>query len=387
MLVGLAWWLGTVFVQAGGFDWRLPMSHYASVDDTGCVSYWQKLSDVDFGDHLRLPLVVGFRTRYEDGPPSAYLGRNWIMPLLESRIVQWDENKFELLKIDGTTTILRRDGAAALHLNGDDGCTAAIHGNTINVSMDGWAADFTEGRLVALRAPNGRQLRFQRFGIDENGVVKFAVAPASGSEGNLSLRLNGKEPIVLEMGNRPVVRSIAGKNVISGLARSLSAVQFPGGDSIAFDYSPDKEGYPTLHVSGSDNEKKSFRWDALTKHVLSDGEWTYHVRPLGPNAGFAEISRVNPQGQQESWCYDDARAEEATTDVNRSTEVIQWFASGEMAGYPRRIVRTENGSAADGTKSVSSIHFSYDKEGRPLRIVVKKTDLPEYTLTVNKQTK
>ena len=117
-------------LSACGLDWSPPTNHFDGVDEQGYVEYWEKVADVDFGDGLKLPMEIGFRSHYENGAPSPYLGAGWVIPLLEANFVQTGENSFEMLQPDGWTNLfLRKDTTT---LNGSAGWMAQINGDTIN---------------------------------------------------------------------------------------------------------------------------------------------------------------------------------------------------------------------------------------------------------------
>jgi hypothetical protein len=191
----LAWVALAASAFGCGLDWNLPTNHFDGVNEQGYVAYWEKVGDVDFGDDLKLPLVIGFRSNKENGAPSPYLGAGWILPLLESNFVQTGENSFVMMQPDGWNNLfLRRDDTT---LNGSAGWMAEIKGNTITAwAKCGWKLEFFKGHIVSMTTPKNRKFEFVYSGsvvtaVRENGVAKLTAEQESTGKVK-ALLFNGK---------------------------------------------------------------------------------------------------------------------------------------------------------------------------------------------------
>lgn len=105
-------------VHAGcGIGWEEPRSHFEGVDHQGYVMFTERLGEIDAGakpggegdaaEPLLLPIYAIFNSN--SGNNSPYAGVGWTVPLLESRMVQTDENAFRLDKPDGWFRSFYRD--------------------------------------------------------------------------------------------------------------------------------------------------------------------------------------------------------------------------------------------------------------------------------------
>lgn len=47
--------------NACGVDWQVPTNHFDSVNEMGEFSYWRQIGQVDFGNDLKVPLIIGFK--------------------------------------------------------------------------------------------------------------------------------------------------------------------------------------------------------------------------------------------------------------------------------------------------------------------------------------
>src|SRR5689334_19404920 len=112
-----------------GLKWRLPKDHFNGVNESGSVSYWEQVGELDLSDGLKIPLVIGFESSRESVSP--YLGHGWILALLDSNIVQTDENNFKMTLPDGYTLSFARERQAPSLLSGQAGWKAEIKNQTI----------------------------------------------------------------------------------------------------------------------------------------------------------------------------------------------------------------------------------------------------------------
>jgi len=96
----LATWMGLLAIvvtekaQGCGIDWILPRSHFEGVNEQGHVLYCEKIGDLDVAKDLQIPLHIMFKSEWMANSP--YLGKGWMLPLLESRIEQMTERSYRL---------------------------------------------------------------------------------------------------------------------------------------------------------------------------------------------------------------------------------------------------------------------------------------------------
>jgi hypothetical protein len=332
--------------MACGLDWSVPENHFNGVDEQGYVEYWEKVEDVDFGAGLELPLVIGFRSRGDNGSPSPCLGPGWIIPLLESTFVQTGENSFEMLQPNGLTNLfIRKDET---ELNGSDGWIAEIRGDVISAwASCGWAIQFKKGRIMSLTTPTSRKLDFIYAGgmvvaIQEKGSAKLSVERDDKGK-VVALVYNGHRARII-LDQKPRIENIGGQNLVAGLDQSLRTIELSGssGFGSSFQFETNDKLQPTLKVLRKDGNDRLITWDPFSKTILSDNDWKYSVGFPEGKSSEAELTRVNSKGQKEYWFEDGPAGRETTVDAAGVKTVQTWFISGELAGKTRKIEQSVN---------------------------------------------
>ncbi len=346
-----------------GIEWKKPTMHFEGVNEFGAVSYWEQLGELDFGEGIKFPLILGFRSDWGLFPQG--LGDGWFMGILDSVFLQRSSDAFDMIQPDGYTVAFGRDGKSPSILNGAKGWKAEIKGDTISAYAScGWKLVFLKGKIDTITAPNHRSLRVQR---DSNGA---ATAIVDGSAillkvrpelqpGSMSLAF-GDTVLRLKQVERPVVQSLNGVRVVAARGSSLGSIQCSGHTLRSFDYTPDPDLHPTISIRAPDNPPRVINWDPATRHILSDGDWKYLITPPATAGQNAAITRTNSAGESEFWHYDAANGRETTTAKGIST-IQTWFTSGILAGKPRNITRVR------GKTSEVLYTASYDEAGNFLR--------------------
>jgi hypothetical protein len=323
-----------------GLDWTLPVNHFDGVNEQGYVAYWEKVGEVDLGDDLKLPLVIGFRSNHETGIPSPYLGQGWIMPLLESSMVQTGENSFVMMQPDGWNNLFLRKDATIL--NGSAGWMAEIKGDKIIASAPcGWRLEFYKGHIISMTTPKNRKLEFDYSGnvvtaMRENGVARLSVEQESTGQVK-ALLFNGKR-MEIAQDQKPRVQNIAGRNVVGGMERSLKSLNPSNGTSKSFEFAVNDKVQPTLKITSQANTERLFTWDPATKRIACDNDWTYNITP---NVD-ASIKRIR-HGEIEMWSREPQKGLETSLLSNGNQEVIHRFASGPLSGAVRKIQQVAHG--------------------------------------------
>jgi hypothetical protein len=373
--VGLALVALVSRVMGCGISWTVPTTYFDGVDEKGHVCYSRQIGEVDFGEQLKLPLIINFRSDRESSSP--YLGKGWILALLDSSFVQTGENAFLMTQPDGWVRPFFRAKASETVLNGGS-WKAEIKGDTISAYAScGWKLVYTKGRLTSIGTSKNRNLELVYSGnkvmeLREAGAAKLVVEFDEAAGRARTLAFNGKQ-IWIAQAERPRVQVINGQNVIGGMDQSLhqlsGAVAKTGQH---FTFAVDDKLRPTLNISGIDVPDRLFVWDGGTKLILKDGELKYDITPGAVAWQNAGIARTNAAGQRESWRIDGAKGEETFELHNGVIQQRKWFTSGVLKGLLRSSIETQGG------REISNRKYSYDQQGRPLRLIDRVDGVVNY---------
>ena len=353
-------------LPACGLDWRFPTNHFDGVNAQGYVAYWEKVADVDFGEGLKLPMVIGFRSNTENGRPSPYLGSGgWILPLLEASMVQTSEDSFVMMQPDGWNNLfLRKDDSV---LNGSAGWMAQINGDSITAwAKCGWKLEFYKGHIVSMTTPKNRKFEYVYSGntiteIRENGVARLTTE--QDSHGDTTAFVFNDRRLEIALDRKPQVQNIGRQNVVAGMDESLRSIAPSDSPSKSFEFAVNDKVQPTLKITSKTGQERLFTWDAATKRIISDGDWIYTIKNPGGSTEPAEIARRSDRTKQgEYWFYNGAKGEETTKGVNNVEIVQSWFTSGPVAGKCRKIEEIR------GQNRITVYRPTYDEFGRLFRV-------------------
>lgn len=370
---GLVFVLGLAFLSRPdlasygcGIDWNVPVTHFEGVDSRGHVCYSEQIAELDLGDDLRLPLIINFRSDRENNSP--YLGKGWILALLDSSFVQTGENAFQMIQPDGWVRPFYRGKTSDSVLDGGPGWKAEIQGNTIVAWAGcGWKLTYTKGKLTRINTPKSRELELiysagKVTELREKGATKLTVEfdPVNGEARAL---IFGAKRLEIALAERPRVQVVAGQNVVAGMDSSLRRVSSPAeGVAQEFEFAVNDKVQPTLKVHGKNASERAFVWNPATKLIIADAGWSYQIiSSQGLVGSNAAIERVNPRGQSEYWLLDGQKGQEITQGVDGVKTIRSWFVSGVLAGRQREIKKIENGAER------ITYQATYDEKGTLLR--------------------
>jgi hypothetical protein len=353
--------------MACGLDWKVPRGHFDGVDEKGTVSYWEKISDLDLGKGIKIPLIMGFES--SSNLSSPYLGEGWTLALLDSNIVQIDDKRFIMVQPDGWTSRFGRKETTDTILSGEKGWMASINGNQITVwAKCGWKLLYTDGKITSIETPQNQVLSYVYEGgivkeIDEDGVpiLKVAIDPTTGIVSGLAFS-DGKNISIAE-GQKPHIENINGQNVVGEVKPSLQKLTLANGSVESFKFAVTPKLLPTLNISEANNNR-SFSWEPATKLILQDGDWSYKIVPAKEQFSNAQITRVNGTGQSEYWYYDHHDGQEITQSLNGVKRIKEFFTTGILKGKVRKIEQVT--SAGQTTLLYAA---SYDESGNLIRVV------------------
>ena len=341
--------------MACGLDWSEPVSHFENVDFHGNVHIVRKLGEVE-----KLPIYLIFNSSYGNSP---YVGSGFEIPLLESRMWQVDEIRFQMKSPDGWLWIFQRTKAPNV-LEGNAGWKGLIKDDTITVwAPCGDKIYFKNGNIVSM------QLKSDKFdyaykdkrveSIQKNGrtILEVKSDDKTGDVTGINLP-NTREVIALQQAEiRPKVQSVAGTTVVTRVDKTLGEVRKLYGTKEMFEFSVDENLNSTLKIEGT-----MISWNSATGAILRDGPWTYDIKPNENKSGNAAIGRRNSLNQTEFW-FDDYAGGHLTTLYGNNVKIIKdSFTSGNLRGKTRKIL------VAMPREPAAVYNFRYDENGKILRV-------------------
>jgi len=354
--------------RACGIDWQVPVNHFDGVNEFGKLSYWREIGEMDLGDDLKVPLVLGFNPTRRI---SSALGNGWFLGPMDANLVQINENDFMLTQPDGILREFWKNNPTDTILQGQGDWKGEIKGNSVTLwAQCGWKLVFSSGKIHSIATPKGRVLDFV-YGdngkvseIQENGETVLRVD--GDQNGNINGLTYGKKQVGIEhvgidLGERPRVDVINGIDLVGGMEQSLHRVVIADGTQEVYDFSVDDQIQPKLTVSGSN--ERSFTWSPVTGQALKDGEWTYSIHLDADPYKNARIERANAQKQREYWYLDKANGTETTKGIDGTQYITNRFASGPVAGQ----IRNTEIISPNGVRS-TVYQATYDENGNRVRV-------------------
>ena len=234
------------FSPACGLDWTLPQAHFAGVDESGCVAYWEKIGQADLGDGLLIPVHIGFNSHREASSPT--LGKGWILPLLESHVEPVDENTMHVIMPDGWTFLFLRNGNTETW-RGNAGWIGQTDDTRFTITAPcGWRIKYDTGKIQEIDTPANRAITIRYNGhdaveadLDNKAFVQVEQNTATGVPADLLI--NGQK-IDLALGQRPRITTKLGQNLVTGFDPALSQLQYPDGTKKPTPTPPPKTSHP-----------------------------------------------------------------------------------------------------------------------------------------------
>ena len=336
-----------------------------------------ELSEVEFGNGGHLPFFAVFKSDSENRSPFA--GYGWNIPLLDSRIVQIDENQYCVFQPDGFQRIFRRDRKNANILNSFGGWSAKIQGDTITAYCKyGDKLVFRKGHIVSMELDCGKfayvyeKGRLLKIMKGNETVLKIENESQAGAVSGFALS-NGQN-VKIEKGQRPKLRAGKDKNMLDGMEESLGKIIRKDGTTWAFKYGTNEKLNPTLKIQTpvEFSLDREIVWDGVTRNVIRDGEWTYDIKPGAKPGANAAITRININRQKEYWYRDKYKGEEISEGVDGVRKITSWFTSGKLYGKIRKVVEVK-----DGVKKILS-EYSYNEKG----LLIRQREGPQETFYV-----
>lgn len=341
MLIGFA--LGPSLAMGCGLDWTLPHVHFNGVEEHGYVAYWEKIGEADLGDRLVIPVDINFNSHREASSPT--LGKGWIVPLLESHVEPIDENSMNVVMPDGWIFTFYRNGNTETW-RGNAGWVGETNNTIFTIKAPcGWKIKFDQGKIQEIENGRNRTMTYSYNGgvateIDEGGkpFVQVEGSPVTGMATDIVI---GGQKIDISQAQRPRVVTKLNQNFIAGFDQSLSQLQWADGRKETFSFGTDKDLWPTLALTETAQPDRDFTWNAETRQIKSDGNWTYSLHPMGDHLRF---DRTSPTGESESYENDTAKGMTLEKIANGPELATYRFTNGQLEGRIRKIVQ-QNGQS------------------------------------------
>ncbi|MDD2709973.1 MAG: hypothetical protein PHV34_18475 [Verrucomicrobiae bacterium] len=353
---------------ACGLAFRTPVNFYDGCSETGLVSLWWKLVDVDC-DGQKIPLILHFTSRERN---SRLVGAGFELFPFDSLFLQEDQQRWVLTQPDGWFNHFGKSKPADTVLKGATGWAAEIRDNSATVWTEcSWKLEYAKAQLMAM-SNRTRRIEFVRTGPDGavsaircggSVVLRVERDPVTGEPSAL---VYGEKRLTMAWNNRPVIisQTVNGRSVsvVKGLERTLKRLVWPDGKSRQFEFGVTGETQPFLKITEADGGWRCLTWDAATRLILTDAAeantWRYSIKP-GPNPSAAAIERKNSKGESEHLYR--ANGREEILSANGVKKVSSTFVSGPLAGKTRSVMISK------GECLLSKRTFSYDEQAKLMR--------------------
>ena len=297
----------------------------------------------DFGDRLVIPVDINFNSHREASSPT--LGKGWMVPLLESHVEPVDENSMNVVMPDGWIFTFYRNGNTETW-RGNAGWVGETNNTIFTISAPcGWKIKFDQGKIQQIENSRNRTMTYRYNGgvateVDEGGkpFVQVEGSPATGMATDIVI---GGQKIDIAQAQRPRVVTKLNQNFIAGFDQSLSQVQWPDGRTETFAFGTDKDLWPTLAVTETAQPDRDFTWNAETRQIKSDGNWTYSLHSMGDHLRF---DRTLPSGESESYENDATKGMTMEKIANGPELATYRFTNGQLEGHIRKILQQDGRS-------------------------------------------
>ena len=331
------------------------MSHFPNVDYQGNVHIVRKLGVVE-----KLPIYLIFNSSYGNSP---YAGSGFEIPILESRMWQVDENRFQMKSPAGWLWIFQRTKAANV-LDGNAGWKGLIKDDTITVwAPCGDKIVFKNGKIVSMQLKDEKfdyaykGNRVENIQMNGRAILEVKSDDKTGNVTGINLP-NTRELIGLQQAeSRPRTETAGEMSVVSRVDKTLSEVTKPDGSKEGFEFGVDEQRNPSIKLNNT-----TVIWNSATKKVMREGAWAYRINPAANLFDNAYIERQNDKGKVELWHYDGAKGEEVVQGPDGVKKVTTWFTTGILTGKQRNEVSFLNGT------QISKKSWGYDESGRLIRV-------------------
>lgn len=237
----------------------------------------------------------------------------------------------------------------ALTLNGRS--SARLNGVSVEIRSDGWRYRYTDGWIREAIAPSGVALSWLYKGD------RIANIQGPGGQSLLAVHVSN-EGIVLE-GVSGTFRFRREGPDSAGTTRWFFF--FPDGREMKMVFSSEGGGVTRLKVISPGMEDCLYRWRSDSGALLSDGDFTYEVRPT--DTGMPLLHRIAQQGWTEWYMFDTVRGMSIYKRQDGS-RVVSWY---HVQPGPTYMKAFRMDSLSEDQRLVSSRRVAYDAGGNVLK--------------------
>jgi len=351
-------------------DMSHPHTYLGPTDSDGLVNFWYELGSAKLSDGTKLPVRLLFNTGPSLGRPL--LGKFWWCPLLEMTFLPQNELYSIMSTFGGRKIWLKKNKDGTF--KSPDGAYAGRMVSPVEcaITTADWEFRFVEGRIRRAKRSDGLELEW----IYSSGritalreVGKGALVDLSFSASDSfpqSLGFDGKK-LQLKSQKIPVATQVSGQSLIAGFDTTLA--EMSGNRSLlSFPIQLERNGHYVMEQSSNNSPLRTYTWDAGSGCLISDGTYTYS-REKGGNALKPSdlapwvVSRKEASGKIESYFYDPRTGMSVLKRPDGLSMSRSYFLSqGSTFHKLRKVV------ASVGDKEVQSWQYSYDEQGRIIRL-------------------
>lgn len=351
-----------------GLDWNLTVRYFGDakaspfegVDNRGNVFLVQRIGNTETSKGTVIPVYAVFKSDSASRSPVA--GYGWSVPILEATFIPIDENRYRLLQPNGLQRVFVREKGRANTLSAAGGWKAEIHRDMAVASCPcGYKLTYRKGRLSSMEVAEGKfdyAYDKARTSILESGVrpvLRLTLNPRT--EQATGMTLSNGQNIGIEWGSRPRLEIADGRCTPKGAEPSLGRIVLPDQQVRTFEYGVTETLNPTLKAGD-----RQIVWNAVTKKMICDGDWTYDIKGGTDPRANAAIARVNLVNVGEFWHNDIAKGQETFQGTNGVTTITTYFTSGLLRSRARKVEQIRDG------KQEILREYSYDEKGRLIRL-------------------
>jgi len=329
--------------MACGLDWSEPVSHFENVDFQGNVHIVRKLGEVQ-----KFPIYLIFNSAYGNSP---YAGSGFEIPILESRMWQADENRFQMKSPSGWLWIFQRTKVPNV-LEGNAGWKGLINNDTITLwAPCGDKISFKNGKIVSMQLKGDKfdyaykNNRVESIQMNGRTILEVKSDDKTGNVTGINLPNTRKLIGLQQAESRPRPETAGGMSLVSRVDKTLSEVMKPDGSKETFEFGVNEKMNPTLKCG-----ERNITWSAVTKKMIRDGEWDYTAISNDKITTNVFIARTSTSGKSEYWLYNSDKGIDATRNSDGIEKCKSWFTSGELNGKLRSIHVKKDGEWASYIK-------------------------------------
>ncbi len=328
--------------QAQDFDH--PNSYLGNAGWNAALELWMEIGELPVGPGVSLPV----RLRLASAPsrPEALFGSLFWCPVLESTLSRPKAHYLEFTTLGGGLRFLSRapDGDF-VSLNGRS--SAHLDENTVEVRSQGWRYRYSGGKIREAVSPDGASVVWTY----QDG----RIAGLTGSDGETLLSVTRTEDGVTLNGKLGKFQFRGEGPDAAGVSRWR--LSFQGGREETMALTPEGADVIRLDRVFPGGAARVYRWQAGSGALLSDGDFTYEMRPA--DTGLSLLHRIDREGRTEWYTFDTVKGRSVYKRQDGS-RVVSWY---HVQPGPTYMKAFRMDSLTEDQRLVSSRRLAYDAGG------------------------